>query len=378
MQEAGCMSELQSSPGGWLAPSHAELLARAREVAEGVLAPAAAATDQAEQVPRTHLDRLAAAGLLGIAVPAEYGGAGAPGSVLREYLAILAAACGTTTFVQMQHVSAGGLIAGGENENLKREILPRLAAGERWCSLAFSHVRRPGAPLVRATRDAAGFRFDGEAPWMTGWGLMDEVVLAGTLPGGDYVFVVAPLAESGALQASPPLRLCGMNATTTVALTCRGLWVGEERWVKTITPAAMAESDRAGALTPTALSLGAARAAQGLVARQAETHDSRPLADTAAGLAGAIEAARAEVDGWEGRVADPDYPENAMRCRARCVELGVRAAYTAIIASGGSANLLAHPAQRLYREAMVYSLLAQTRDVQAATLARLAERDARA
>ena len=40
-------------------------------------------------------------------------------------------------------------------------------------------------------------------------------------------------------------------------------------------------------------------------------------------------------------------------------------------AGGGPANGLDHPAQRLLREAMVYTLVAQTRDLRVATLDRL-------
>jgi len=60
--------------------------------------------------------------------------------------------------------------------------------------------------------------------------------------------------------------------------------------------------------------------------------------------------------------------------RAWCVELGVRAAHAAVMTSGGAANLLDHPAQRIFREAMVYTLAAQTSDLQTAMLARLVRR----
>ena len=57
--------------------------------------------------------------------------------------------------------------------------------------------------------------------------------------------------------------------------------------------------------------------------------------------------------------------------RARCIDLGMRAAHAAVTAGGGAANGLDHPAQRLFREAMVYTLVAQTRDLRVATLDRL-------
>jgi alkylation response protein AidB-like acyl-CoA dehydrogenase len=347
------------------------LLACARAIADELLAPTAEQTDQAELLPAGHLRQLAEAGLLGIAIPAAYGGRGASRQVLREYQETLAAACGVTTFVQMQHVSAGALVAGGENEALKRDLLPRLAAGERLCSLAFSHLRRPGPPMVRAAWDGEAWRFDGVAPWMTGWGRMDEVVLAGTLDDGRFLYVAAPLEEGPALAASPPMRLCAMTASGTVSLTLRQFRVGPERYLKTVTPEQMRADDLTAALGPTALSLGVARASAGHVRSLAEARASAPLAAVATALAAEIAALRSEVDAWADRVADVDYPANALRLRADAVELGTRAAHAAVVAGGGSANRLDHPAQRRYREALAYTLLAQTRDVQAATLARL-------
>ena len=60
-----------------------------------------------------------------------------------------------------------------------------------------------------------------------------------------------------------------------------------------------------------------------------------------------------------------------MRIRAWCIEAAVRAAHAAVTASSGAANTLTHPAQRLLREAMFYTIQAQTQEVMDATLARL-------
>ncbi|WP_437924237.1 hypothetical protein WMF37_35140 [Sorangium sp. So ce291] len=64
----------------------------------------------------------------------------------------------------------------------------------------------------------------------------------------------------------------------------------------------------------------------------------------------------------------PLASEHAARVRAWCIDLGVRAAHAAAAATAGSANLLDHAAQRLFREPMLCSLTAQTRDPQAATV----------
>lgn len=352
------------------------LLDRAREIADCLLAPRACQTDRADAPPAENIRALAEAGLLGLTTPARFGGHGAPGWVVRAYAEMLAAACGVTTFVQGQHQSACLLIAGGENDALKAALLPEMAAGKRLGAVAFSHLRRPGPPTLRAEPDGDSFVFTGTAPWVTGWGLMQEVVLGGTLPDGRLLYVVAPLVESDAMRVSGPMRLCAMNASGTVSLLCRGLRVGPERYLKTITREQMAQNDLAAILAVTPQPFGVTVAAIRLIRALAQARGSALLASTADALEQELSAARRAVEAWQDRTAEAGYRESALRIRAWCIEMGVRAAHAAVAASSGGANDLNHPAQRLFREAMFYTVIAQTRDVQTATLERLTERAA--
>jgi alkylation response protein AidB-like acyl-CoA dehydrogenase len=303
---------------------------------------------------------------------AAYGGHEAPRPVTREYLEILAAACGLTNFVQQQHLSACRLIADGENEALKASVLPALARGDRLCGVAFSHLRRPGPPILRAVPQGDGWVFDGVAPWFTGWGLMHEVVLGGTLPDGRLLYVHVPLDVGETLQASPPLRLCTFDASGTVALACRGLRVERAGYVKTTAAADLAASDRENVLEIAPQAFGVARAALELVRELAASRPAPVLAATADTLEAELAAARRAVDAWHAEPAEAASDGQALATRAWCLELAVRAAHAAVAASGGSANSRDHTAQRLFREAMVYSLLMQTQAAQAATLGRLA------
>ncbi|MCS7002742.1 MAG: acyl-CoA/acyl-ACP dehydrogenase, partial [Dehalococcoidia bacterium] len=241
------------------APPFDAVLARAQAVAD-VLAARATTTDQADHVPAENFTALAEAGLLGLTVPPQFGGHGAPGPILRRYSEIMAAACGVTTFVQTQHLSAASQIAASANDALKAETLPALATGQIRCGVAFSHVRRPGPPLLRVEPVADGYRFEGVAPWFTGWGTMQCAVIAGTLPSGDYLFAYTPVLDHPQISASAPLRLAAMNASMTVTLTCHRLVIPRERVVKIITPREMAASDAASFLRNTAPPLGVARA----------------------------------------------------------------------------------------------------------------------
>ena len=348
--------------------AHDALLERARDIAERDLAPRANQTDQSDEAPVENIRRLAEAGLLGLTTPVAYGGHGAPAAVVRAFLETIASACGVTVFVVYQHLVACRQIAGGENDGLKARLLPELARGERFCTLAFSHLRRPGPPVLRVEQAGDSYLFDGTAPWSTGWGLAQEVLLAGTLPDGRSVWVVAPVEK---LEASAPLRLCGMNASATVSLTCRGVRIGPERYVQTLTGEQLAADSSAAILFFSALSLGAAVGAIEQVRASAAARRSPVLAAAASALEQETTAARRAVDAAAATTGAAPDPEAARRARAWCIDLGVRAAHAAVTANSGSANLLENAAQRLFREAMVLTVIAQTGDLQAALLERL-------
>lgn len=342
----------------------------AREIAETVLAPRANEIDRMSVPPEDNIRRLAAAGLLGLSTPERYGGAGAPGTVLRAYSEILSAACGVTTFVQGQHLSACALINGGENEALKERVLPLFARGERLCGVAFSHLRRPGPPTMRVTCDGEAYVFNGVAPWFTGWGVMDDVVLGGTLEDGRLLYTVVPLDGPG-LTATPPMELCTMNASGTVELLCKDFRAEPAQAMKTITMTQMGSSDLGAILGVTPQIFGMATASIALVRRLAEQRSNPLFFWTCDALEGEMVRLRRLVDAWRDRTTAEGYKENALAARAACIEFGVRAAHAAVTATGGSANARNNTAQRLFREAMFYTLTAQTRDVQAATLERI-------
>lgn len=356
----------------------AAILSCARGIADRLFEPNANEVDQADNPPASNIRALIDSGLMGLTTPSQYGGIGASDAVLRAFTEILAAACGVTTFVQGQHQSAALLIAGGENSGLKQWILPRMASGKVLCGVAFSHLRRPGNPVMRAKPDGDSWVLNGVAPWATGWPLLRETVMGATLPDGRLLYVVAPLAENEWMEISAPMSLCAMNASGTVSVTCRDLRIGPERYMKTISREQMARNDVAAILAVTAQPFGVACASIRLIRSLAESRDDSLLDHVANTLESEVESVRRDVESWMDRTAEMGFKEIALRIRARAIEAGVRAAHAALAASGGAANNRAHTAQRLLREAMFYTLTAQTPDVRSATLELLAERSAEA
>jgi alkylation response protein AidB-like acyl-CoA dehydrogenase len=343
-------------------------LARARVLADQFLLPRAQCVDQGEEPVEPNLKALAEAGFLGLPVPVEYGGLGASAEELRSFQEIIAGACGVTAFVLFQHLGVCGQLARSSNEALKRWVLPQLASGRCFATLAFSHLRRPGPPAVRVEEVEEGYRFDGVAPWATGWGTAEVLLLAGTRADGQSVWVLTGTEEGAALSASAPMRLCVGTATDTVSLRIDGLIVPRERLVKTITREQLQHDSWGGMLSHSMMSLGVARAAIRWVHERGLSRSQPSLGRVAGELTRQADALRARLEEWARRPDDPAFAEGVLSVRCGCVELGVRAAQAAVITAGGAANDLDHPAQRWYREAMLYSVTALTGELRESML----------
>jgi alkylation response protein AidB-like acyl-CoA dehydrogenase len=367
-------AELQAPPAPALSVAERGLLARAEEVAETLLEPRAEAVDQSGRVPVENLEALAAAGLVAVTTPREWGGHGASGAFQREFTETLTAACGTTWFVLTQHLGACSQLAGSENPSLRERFLRDAAAGRHWIGVGFGHLRRP-EPMLRARRVDGGYILDGVAPWVTGWPILAGVIYGAVLEDGErHVYLYAPAAENEHLRSSPPLPLCAMNASATTEVRLEGLFVPDDDFVRFSSRTEMARGDERNIAGATPPPLGCTRGSVRHLRRIAEKRAGLPaIADAADRLAAELDALRAE----SRRIADGpkdtrDYKPAALAARTGAIELAVRAAHAAVAASGGAANALTHPAQRRYREAMFYTLAAQTGDILAATVSRLA------
>ena len=362
------------------------ILTATRCIAENVLRPAAQDSDRAAEPNRANFRALAEAGLLGLTLPKAFGGLDASPAVQWEYTQILAAACGVTTFVQAQHHGPSRMIANGQNKTLKNALLPDLATGKQMCGISFAHLRRPGAPILRATETTDGFRLHGTAPWVTGYGVISQVVFGAALPDGRFVYVWSPLnrgdfpdlfdldteGNGGTLNASAPLPLCAMNASGTVEIALKDWFIPRDHWLSYSDRETLQRNDRNGVLNAVSLCIGCASGSVRLLSETAEKRDLPAIRHASESLARELGEIREQIADWNRRTQEPEFFENAIRLRAWIIEFGVRAAHAAVCANSGAANSLSHPAQRLLREAMFYSVQAQTSDVMAATLDRLA------
>ena len=362
----------------------ADAAARARAVADDVLFPQAQATDRASLVPRGHLDALRDAGLFGLQGPREVpGGLGADHAAARPVLEAVAGACGATAFVWAQHHGAVRRVAGGDGPARDR-WLPRLCDGSTLGGIGFAYLRRPGPPTVRATRTPDGWRIDGEAPWITGWGLIDALVVMARVDDGspdDRSVVTVVVDRPGAherLHGGEPQALAVMASTGTVTLAFDGLEVAERDVVGVQTDEAWRRRDRLGSAMPPPAPLGIADRAIRLLA---DRPGGPGVAQAASGLGEELQERREAADrvsasiaavmaGGDGQI-DAAVAAGAAE-RDRGLDLARRATDALVAATGGGAMSLEHPAQRLSREATFFLIQAQTDDLRTASLSRLA------
>lgn len=349
-----------------------DILREARRLADDVFRPNAEIADQGTidgQVGH-NVRALADAGYFGLGIPIERGGMGADDATRREYTELMASACGVTAFVQQQLHAGGGFVGGGRSEELKREMLPRFARGETLCGVAFSHLRRPGPPMVTAEPCPGGYKINGTAPWVTGWSLLDAFILGATLPDGSHLFAYVPKAgNEDTMHSGPQIPLVVMNASDTVEVTFTNLFL-PDTFVLSERPAeALRRGDFCGITGHVFLPLGCARGSVHYLRAQAEKRHKEGFAEAADAFTREIDACRHEALTWSGACADlADYKDHALRARATAIVLAVRAAHATVVATGGSAHLLTQPPQRLLREAIFYTTTAQTSDVRSATL----------
>lgn len=328
-----------------------DVLAAARQLADDLLFPDAMRVDGLDVLPVAHLDALAAAGLYGAPVPAEAGGLGLDLAATCAVTEELASGCLATTFVWLQHRGVVmTLAAEGTPAGLRDRWLGPACRGEMRGAIALGGLL-PGPPLLRARPDDGGWRLDGEAPWVTGWGLTDLLLVAARGPDGSIVSLMLDAAAQPGLTVTRE-RLAAVNASVTVRLGFDGVVVPGERWTGQV------PFDPADNLRPDRLRINGSLAL-GLVRRCTRLLGPGPLDDELA-------ACRLRLDDAVGGT-----PGAMALARAAASELAVRAAAALAVREGSRSVTVDQHVQRLAREAMFLLVFATRPGIKSALLRRL-------
>ncbi|MBE9189284.1 cyclase family protein [Gloeocapsopsis crepidinum LEGE 06123] len=310
-------------------------------------------------------------GLLALRVPQQWGGYGVSDEVFASFQELVARYSGALAFLQTQHQSAAGMLVQSRNSALQQAYLPHMGNGDVLLGVGFSHIRRLGDPTTVAIPVAGGYQIDGFVPWVTGWNLFSEFIVAATLADGGAVFGIVAFVETqqatgGAIAFGTPMQLASMRSTSTLSATLTRFFLPSDR-VVFIKPAEwIHNNDIKNILRATPLAIGCAMAGLDIIQAAAQ-------AKSLAFIDEAFTALDRELSECREAIAQAHYSTftQKVRLRAWAIDLAVRTAHAAITVSSGSANNSDRPAQRVYREALVYTVSGQTPAIMEATLKQL-------
>jgi alkylation response protein AidB-like acyl-CoA dehydrogenase len=261
-----------------------EVAALAQRVADEVLAPRAAACDAAGALPPENLRELGRTGLLGLLVPARYGGLGGTVGQYARVAEILARACPSTGMTWVMHTSQYVALVEHGSERQRAAYLPAIADGSL---LVASATTEPGTGgnffycNSAARRSGAGWLLTSTKPVVTAArhaGLCFAITRADPEASGDHLSLFMVPCDAPGVSVFGSWDTVGMRATeslglqlTDVALSDLHLLGEEGRYG----PIALSSTLPVGLCGFAAVWLGAAQAAFHLAVEQARRRGHR-------------------------------------------------------------------------------------------------------
>ena len=207
----------------------------ARDFATRELAPRAAERDRQGIFPTAELHKLAELGLMGINIPAAYGGAEA--GVVATSLAVteIARGCASTAVTVSVSNMVAEIICAFGTEEQKRKHVPRMTGGEYTCSafaLSEPHCGSDASALrTTAKRVSGGWLLNGSKQWISHGDHSGVIVVwARTNPRPGAKGVSAFLVEKGTpgMIIGKHEEKMGLRGSTTVPLTFEDCQLPEE------------------------------------------------------------------------------------------------------------------------------------------------------
>jgi butyryl-CoA dehydrogenase len=184
-----------------LTPKNIDFMERARDVAENVMRPLAAKHDVEQTYPWEVQRAIQKAGLSGVWIPEEYGGAG--GSTLDLCLVIeqFSRACGGMGVAYAVNALGSFPILLGGTEEQKKRWLPGIASGDKLIAFGLSEKDAgsdAGSMTTRAEKVDGGWVLNGEKKWNTGGAVASyNTIFAVSQPGRGARGISAFVVEAG-------------------------------------------------------------------------------------------------------------------------------------------------------------------------------------
>jgi alkylation response protein AidB-like acyl-CoA dehydrogenase len=354
---------------------------KARAISLSDLAPAAGDIDREQRFPQHAIKRLAELGMLGIAVPKAWGGAGADHLSCALVIEELASGCASTALiVSMQNLLVCEPIVRFGSDEQKLRWLPALATGTKLGCFAFSEA--DGAQAARgmgtmARREGDGWSLQGTKSYVTAGPVAQcALVFAATASGTEpslSAFLVP--TDMPGISFGPAYSKLGLRGAVAASMTLSNVklsssaLLGAEGQGHEVLRLAV-EGSRIGAA---ALSVGIARAAfasatQYAISRQSNGQaiaEHQTIQFALAEMSTQIDAARLLT--WRAaNCRDVGGTMGAQASMAKLVacEAAARVSTDAVEVLGGNGCLTDYAVERHFRDAKVAEIYEGTNDIQ--------------
>jgi alkylation response protein AidB-like acyl-CoA dehydrogenase len=364
-----------------LSDEQQRVVAEATAVADAHIRPQAASVDQHGAFPSQSIAALGARGLLGLTVPAAYGGLGHGLRTMAATIDAVSQRCPSTAMVYLMHLCGVACYAAapGKTEPLLREA----AAGRHLSTLAFSEKGSRShfwAPVSRASAGGGAIRLNASKSFVTSAGHADGYVIStlaagATTPLESTIYLV--LGGDAGLSVAGAWRGLGMRGNASAPMTLDNVTVGAER---ALSDPGKGLDMMLGVVLPAfqvgtaAVAIGIAEAAVqatiGHVTQARLEHMNSSLAELPT-LRVQIARMRIETDRARahlGAVLDsletpgPATQLMVLEAKAAATEAAVAVTDMAMRTCGGAAFGGAHGIERLFRDARAPIVMAPTSD----------------
>ncbi len=350
-----------------------EFINSIKEYLKEIVSPQANQIDSCPQQLGEAFNGLGKLNALGLRIPHRWGGPQLDAKTFSQFQELVARYSGALAFLQTQHQSAAGILIQSSNSQLQQDYLPLMSEGKLKIGIGFSQLRRLGTPTMKAVPVTGGYQLDGFVPWVTGWGIFDEFIVAATLPDGKSVWGLVPFSElqngESTINLSAPMLLCAMTSTQTVTATFNRWFLPEEKVVAVQPVDWIQENDKTKVLAASFFALGCARAGLDVLETAFQKTQFSFIQEAFNSLNLELNQCRSQIYSAQNNSKIP--VSEKYKLRAWAIELATRCAHAAVTVSSGAANLNTHSAQRIYREALVFTVSGQTQELMKATLERI-------
>jgi len=367
--------------------NHESAVTKARESANGVLASAAAQNDKAGKFSDEAIESLGDAGLLGLMLPVDVGGAGLGPRTFAAVTAVIAEADASVAMVYVMHILGTTAVAAARPSAARAlaPVLQEIAAGRHLSTLAFSEAGSRShfwAPISRAVRNGDGVHISAKKSWVTSAGHAQSYVVSslspqGTGPTDSTLYLVEAgtngLSVSGPwdgmglrANASAPVVLDNCHVTSDFQLTDDGN--GFPVMLNVVMPLFN--------LGSAAVALGLCRAAVSGTTTHLKNakfeHLGQSLGESLPTLRAQLATMQIETDGLSARIDDLiDHLETprettmlrVLESKAAAGEVAISVTSAAMRICGGAAFSKHLNIERLFRDAHAGAVMAPTGDV---------------